>query len=165
MKCGMSALLSMSKTVVLIDDDQDDLEILQETLESIDSSLRCICFSNPVEALQVLFDGLITTPHFIFTDINMPGMTGDQVVKELRNKSAYNETVISVSSTCMYEEVSENLINLGANYTFKKQFSMSILYQTVENILIHQQPRAVAKFLPRRGYNGFALQLKSSLHY
>jgi CheY-like chemotaxis protein len=151
----MSALLNtltpkkMLKTAVIIDDDQDDLEILKETLESVDSSLRCICFSSPVKALQVLFDGLISTPDFIFTDINMPGMTGDQVVEELRNKHEYDETVITVSSTCMFDDVSENLINLGANYTFKKHHSMSMLERTVETILMHQQSSAVTKFFPK----------------
>jgi CheY-like chemotaxis protein len=139
----------MLKTAVLIDDDQDDLEILKETLESVDSSLRCVCFSSPVEALRALFSGLITTPHFIFTDINMPGMNGDEVVEELRNKQEFDKTVITVSSTCMFDDDSKKLKKLGANYTFKKHYSMSILQQTVEMILMHQQPNVVPKFLPR----------------
>jgi len=138
----------MLKTAVLIDDDQDDLDMLKETLETIDSSIRCICFTSPVEALQVLFNGLITTPHFIFTDINMPGMTGDMVVEELRNKQEYNQTVITVSSTCMFNDISENLKELGANYTFRKQYSMSILQQTLKTILMHHRPSVVTKFLP-----------------
>lgn len=139
----------MLKTAVLIDDDQDDLDMLKETLETLDSSIRCICFTSPVEALQVLFNGLITTPHFIFTDINMPGMTGDMVVEELRNKQEYDQTVITVSSTRMFDDISKKLKKLGANYTFRKQYSMSILQQTVEGILMHQQPKVAKKFLPR----------------
>jgi CheY-like chemotaxis protein len=140
----------MLKTVVIIDDDQDDLDMLKETLETIDSSMRCICFSSPVEALHVLFNGLITTPHFIFTDINMPGMTGNEVVEELRNKQEYDQTVITVSSTCMFDDISKKLKKLGANYTFTKQHSMSILQQTVETILMHPRPSVVTKFLPRQ---------------
>jgi CheY-like chemotaxis protein len=129
----------MSKTVVLIDDDEDDLEILKETLESIDASLRCICFSSPVEALRVLSNRLIAIPHFIFTDINMPRMNGDEVVQELRKCREYNQTVISVLSTSMPEDISKNLKNKGANYTFKKQHVISILHEQVKTILMHQQ--------------------------
>jgi response regulator RpfG family c-di-GMP phosphodiesterase len=128
----------MLKTAVLIDDDLDDLEILKDTIESVDSNLRCICFINPVEALRVLSNRLIAIPHFIFTDINMPRMTGDEVVQELRKNQEFNKTVISVSSTSMPDEVSKNLKKMGANYTFKKQHVMSILEEKVKDILMHQ---------------------------
>jgi CheY-like chemotaxis protein len=137
----------MSKTVVLIDDDEDDLEFLKETLESIDASLCCICFSSPVEALQAISNRLIVVPHFVFTDINMPRMKGDEVVQELRKRQEYNETVIAVASTSMPDDVSENLKNMGANYTFKKPNSASVLQRMVKTVLMHQRPKVVTEII------------------
>lgn len=137
----------MSKTVVLIDDDEDDLEFLKETLESIDASLCCICFSSPVEALQAISNRMIAIPSFVFTDVNMPRMRGEEVVQELRKRQEYNKTIITVSSTSMPEDVSKNLKNMGANYTFKKPSSLSMLQRMVEPILVHQSPSQVTEII------------------
>lgn len=114
----------MTKTVVLIDDDQDDLDILKETLTSIDPSLSCISFIYPVEAIKVVTRELIVTPDYIFTDINMPVLTGDQCVREFRKYEEFNDTIITVLSTTMRPEVSDALKKLGANFTFKKPNSI-----------------------------------------
>ena len=134
----MQTLSKYKKTVVLIDDDQDDLDILKETLKSVDASLSCICFSSSVEALRVLSNRLIAIPSFIFTDFNMPCVTGDEVVQEIRKRQEYNQTVISVLSTSMPDHVSENLKNMGANYTFEKPSVMVRLSEMVKIILKHQ---------------------------
>lgn len=129
---------SCKKTVVLVDDDQDDLYILKETLKSVDASLSCICFNSPVEALRVLSNRLIAIPSFIFTDINMPRMTGNELVQEIRKRQEYNQTVISVLSTSMPHHVSENLKSIGANYTFEKPSVMVRLQEMVKTVLKHQ---------------------------
>jgi CheY-like chemotaxis protein len=76
----------MSKTAILIDDDQDDLDFMKDALENIDRSLHCLMFTNPNEAIRVISDELLVRPDFVFTDINMPGMTGDKCVSELRKR-------------------------------------------------------------------------------
>jgi CheY-like chemotaxis protein len=114
----------MAKTVILIDDDQDDLDIIKETLNSIDPSLHCISFIYPIEAIRVISTELIMIPDYIITDINMPGMTGDQCVRELRGRKEFGSTIITVLSTAMHKTVSEALKDLGANYTFQKPNSI-----------------------------------------
>ena len=56
----------MPKTVVIIDDDSDDLEIMKEALSHVDSSLLCISFVYPDEAIRLLARELILLPDYIF---------------------------------------------------------------------------------------------------
>src|SRR5688572_11331201 len=108
----------MTKTVVLIDDDQDDLDILKDVIAGIDPTILCLCFVYPAEAIRVISSELHHKPDFVFTDINMPGMTGDRCVQELRNQRAFDKTVITVLSTSMPQHKAEQLKSLGANHTF-----------------------------------------------
>ena len=50
----------------------------------------------------------------------MPGMTGNECVAELRKRSEFDNSVVTVMSTSIPEKVAETLKNLGANFTFEK---------------------------------------------
>ena len=125
----------MAKTVVLIDDDQDDLEVVKETLKTIDKSLLCISFNYPKEAVRVVTKELVLVPDYIFIDINMPGMTGDVVLKELRKVSELDHTVITMLSTSMPYTISEALKNDGANFVFQKPNRMEDYRKVISGIL------------------------------
>jgi CheY-like chemotaxis protein len=124
----------MSKTVVLIDDDQDDLEFLKEAIASIDASILCICFISPVEAIRVISHELLEKPEYIFTDINMPGMSGEQVVRELRIRREFDHTVIAVLSTTIPAHVSDRLKSIGADHTFQKPIQIAGYADVIRNI-------------------------------
>lgn len=111
---------SMSKTVILIDDDPDDVDIMQEALLRLDNSVVYIPFMDPREALQAVTNELILLPNYIFIDINMPGLTGDKCLKELRKHPHLNDVVITMLSTSMPQQVAESLKKDGANFTFQK---------------------------------------------
>lgn len=44
----------MARTVILIDDDQEDLDLMKQAIHTVDSSLLCLSFIYPEEALRVL---------------------------------------------------------------------------------------------------------------
>lgn len=66
----------MRKTIVIIDDDSDDLDTMKEALRQIDPLILCISFLYPEEALRLLSKELILLPDYIFVDINMPKISG-----------------------------------------------------------------------------------------
>lgn len=84
----------MARTVVIIDDDSDDLDIMRETLNQIDPTFVCISFIFPDEAIRVLKNNLIFKPDYIFVDINMPKITGIECLTELRAIDDLLETPI-----------------------------------------------------------------------
>ena len=86
-------------TCFLIDDDIDDQEIFALALERMDMSIRCEVASDGVEALEKLRQSVV--PHYIFLDLNMPGMLGLQALKEIKNskKFASIPTIVLTTST------------------------------------------------------------------
>jgi CheY-like chemotaxis protein len=124
----------VAKTVILIDDDQDDLDLMRETIKEMDRSILCISFIYPEEALRVVTDELIFAPNYIFIDINMPVITGDKLLREFRKVLSLNSSVITMFSTSMPQPVSQALIDSGASYTFEKPNNISDLRKILTRV-------------------------------
>jgi CheY-like chemotaxis protein len=133
----------MPKTVVVIDDDQDDLEVMREALHHIDPTLLCISFIYPEEAIRLLSKELILLPDYIFIDINMPRITGDECLRQLRDIQELKQTPIIMFSTSMPDEIGSSLLKKGANSAFQKPYKVSE-YHTILRSIIYQSPSAVA---------------------
>lgn len=72
--------------IIIIEDDADDQEILSDVFKALEYKNEIIFFSDGEEALTYLTD-TNTEPFIIFSDINMPRLSG----MELRKKVHENE--------------------------------------------------------------------------
>ena len=70
---------NIMKTILIVDDCPSTLLILKGLLNQ--HGFMIVAVTNAEEALKTLHDGLI--PNLIFTDINMPGMDGLELVREI----------------------------------------------------------------------------------
>jgi CheY-like chemotaxis protein len=125
----------MPKTVVIIDDDSDDLDIMKEALSQVDSSLLCISFVYPDEAIRLLSKELILLPDFIFIDINIPRISGDECLRHLRSIKEFDSIPIIMYSTSMPAVVAQTLQLKGANFTFQKPFEFRGYVSVLERII------------------------------
>jgi CheY-like chemotaxis protein len=126
----------MAKTIMLIDDDQDDLDIMKQAIYNIDPALLCLSFIYPEEALRILLSReLAILPDFIFIDINMPGMSGDKCLKVLRSHKQFDEIVITLYSTSMPATVAEALKSSGANHVFEKPVRIKTYSEIISQII------------------------------
>lgn len=126
----------MAKTVVLIDDDLDDLEMIRYVLKSSDPNINCISYSNPVEALRELSKKKTINPDYIFIDINMPMISGPECLLELRKIETLNDIPIIMLSTAMLEVDAIKLIKMGATFTFQKPSSMSGYFEIIKQFKV-----------------------------
>ena len=110
----------MPATVIIIDDDQDDLDIMNESIKAIDRSIACLTFKYPDEALKVVSQELVLAPDYMFIDINMPVITGDLLLKEFRKYPELDSAIITMFSTSIPATVTKLLKDSGANFTFQK---------------------------------------------
>ncbi|MGC3946376.1 MAG: response regulator [Chryseolinea sp.] len=115
----------MRLTVVLIDDDPDDLELMQDAINEVVPLALCIPFSHPAKAIKALVDRIGSfAPDHIFLDHNMPEMMGIECLKVLRSMKELDNTAISIVSTSMDELDSKLFTSFGADFTFRKPNSV-----------------------------------------
>jgi two-component system phosphate regulon response regulator PhoB len=73
-------------------------------------------------------------PDLVFLDLNIPGMSGADVLRELKqDPSTKDVRVIIVTATG--EEERGGVLRLGADEYFTKPFSPTALLRTVESVL------------------------------
>lgn len=70
-------------TIFYTDDDQEDIEFFKDIIDTIDANVNVVTQSNGSQLLHAL-DNPPPHPHIVFLDINMPGMTGFDVLKKVR---------------------------------------------------------------------------------
>ena len=92
---------SSSRTVLCVDDDADDREIVCFTIGEIDPSLHVIHAEDGVEALNYLTKAKLeeTLPCLVILDINMPRMDGRQTLSEIKKDDQLAALPVVVFST------------------------------------------------------------------
>jgi two-component system alkaline phosphatase synthesis response regulator PhoP len=78
-------------------------------------------------------------PDLVFLDLNIPGMTGAEVLKSLKEDPA-TASVRVIIVTATGEEERERVLSLGADDYFTKPFSPLALLRTVEKVLSATAP-------------------------
>ncbi|MFL5736631.1 MAG: response regulator [Actinomycetota bacterium] len=78
-------------------------------------------------------------PDLVFLDLNIPGMTGAEVLKSLKEDPA-TASVRVIIVTATGEEERERVLSLGADEYFTKPFSPLALLRTVEKVLSATAP-------------------------
>jgi len=124
----------MPRTVVIIDDDADDLEIMKEALTHIDPSLLCLTFVYPDEAVRLLGGELIVLPDYVFIDINIPRISGRDCMLQIRSLPDFKEVPIIMYSTSMPPTMAAALMKEGATFAFQKPFGFEDYVRILEGI-------------------------------
>ncbi len=78
--------MNKSGSIIIIEDDIDDQEILIDVFNELDYKNELVFFSDSVKALEYLTDTAIE-PFLVLSDINLPKLNG----MELREKVHNNE--------------------------------------------------------------------------
>ena len=121
-------------TVLLVDDDEDDIEVFKEVLGLIDKSIIFMTAHNGREALTIL-ESDIEAPDHIFLDINMPLMNGMDCLTEIRRRFPDLRSTITVYSTTSNSNYKTQSLKLGAGYLRKPDGYQDLLV-AVQNRLM-----------------------------
>ena len=97
----MAHVLNQRRTILCIDDDADDLQLLQEAMHSIDPQCQIIKAYDGMHGISILSqmqnEGKL--PCLIVMDINMPKLDGKQTFVKLKADDAYTNIPVVVFST------------------------------------------------------------------
>src|SRR5688572_8349072 len=115
----------MKQTVLMIDDDIDDITLTKEAFQLIKADVK---FSFVLKATNIIhyLDAYAGKDniHLILLDLNMPGIDGKAVLKQLKNSSTYDTIPVVVFSTSTSETDREECLRLKANMFISKPGSL-----------------------------------------
>ena len=122
------------RSILLIDDDEDDQELFQLALGDVARDVQCKVLTSAKEALHHLETGLGTID-LIFLDLNMPIMTGQQFLAELKERQLLDEIPVIVLSTSSDATIVKQARSLGARKFITKPSNFQELKDILHNIL------------------------------
>jgi CheY-like chemotaxis protein len=115
-----------SLTILLVDDDADDIEIFNDALKQIDTSITLITAHNGMDALNILSSDILEKPDHIFLDINMPLMNGLDCLEKIRNEEKLGIPVTIYTTSKNFHEY-DRTVQLGADFLQKPHDYTSLL--------------------------------------
>jgi CheY-like chemotaxis protein len=110
-------------TILFIDDDPDDTELFCEAVDYLNNSefiatkkeiIDCVTVNNGCIALDLL-PNLKEVPHFIFLDVNMPMMGGEECLRHLKKLDRYSMVPIIMFSTAFGKDQAKEFKAIGAS--------------------------------------------------
>jgi DNA-binding response OmpR family regulator len=106
------------KSILIVDDDEIIVDLLSTCFEK--NGLKVLSADNGIEGWNVFQK---ERTDIVLTDIEMPGLNGDELASRIRKHSPY--TIVAVM-TGGHKDVGEKLVeDRIANYCFHKPFALS----------------------------------------
>jgi len=124
----------MQLTLLIVDDDNDDIALLCEAIHEINKDHCCLTASNGKEALQLL-EQTIIKPDFIFMDLNLPFMNGKECLAAIKSKPELVHIPVIVYSTSKFQTDIDEVHKLGAAKFLTKPTSFRNMIKMVSDIL------------------------------
>ncbi len=129
----MNAADSKPLNVLLVDDDDDDSLMFSEALKDIPFPVSFQRLNDGEQFFQYLAKQ--ACPDVIFLDLSLPGMTGKEVLKEIRTVKKFIDLPVIIYTGFDFHPDTDDLYNLGANLNIVKPTNYNDLVQVLTRVL------------------------------
>lgn len=119
--------------VLCIDDDPDDTDFFRDALKVVNPAALCIAANDGLTALNLLRSE--TRPNIIFLDINMPRMSGRELLVQIKKNYKWSQIPIIIYSTAIVPRDEVDYKKLGAHDVVKKHIKFDDLCNALTVIL------------------------------
>ena len=126
------------RTVLCVDDDEDDRELVCDTINNIDPHIKVVHAENGVEAIDYLLKAQIEgdLPCLIIMDINMPQMDGKEALAVIKKNEDLIDLPVVIFSTSNSEIDKLYCSNFGVNLITKPN-DIKSLHKEIKSVLHH----------------------------
>ena len=120
--------------IFLVDDDADDRIFFGEAFNSLRIDHALTFFEDGDLLMNFLYEGK-GMPHIIFLDLNMPGKSGMECLREIRSNSSLRDIAVAIYSTSSLEADIEAAFIAGANIYIRKPDEFESLQKIISKII------------------------------
>ena len=128
-------LLTMATQILIVDDDVDDIQVLTDGLLEVDPGIECQSALDGEKAMSLLRSGLSYIPDYIFLDLNMPKISGKQVLVQLKKDLRLKDIPVIIYTTSNFDRDQEEAFLLGAKHFITKPTSLKELHNAIVVVL------------------------------
>jgi DNA-binding response OmpR family regulator len=123
----------MKLHILLVDDDHEEFDLLLDALKMVeaDDGFKCTYAANAEQALIILHS---LVPHIILADLNMPGLTGLELLARLKKDTRLSNTGRYLYSSALTDSTRKTALSLGAG-CIAKTGDMTELINNLEKIV------------------------------
>lgn len=119
----------------MIDDDSDDHEIFKMAVEDFDDTLDCLFFADCESAIAHFADPDATPPGYVFIDLKLPRVDGDECLKQLQQLSQFDDPLLVVYSSSISDDWREKLSKIGVDKIVQKTNSIPELTSQIREVV------------------------------
>ena len=121
--------------LVMIDDDTEDHEIFKIAVSEIEMPLKLLFFSSCEEALAHFQQPGAVAPGFVFIDLNLPRISGEECLQRLHELSEFDHPRIIVYSSSIPTDWHGKLEAIGVDQFLEKSGSIQALTDELKKLL------------------------------
>ncbi|MEE3208627.1 MAG: response regulator [Pseudomonadota bacterium] len=124
--------------IFLVDDDDVDVMAIRRALQRVSNPPKLIVASDGEEALNILSEGRLSLSAVIVLDINMPRISGFELLKKLRCNDelrSYRDLPVWVMTTSEADRDLERADEYGVTGYIRKTFQSSDVNMILHRIL------------------------------
>jgi CheY-like chemotaxis protein len=122
------------KNLLLIDDDEDDQELFIEAAREVSPDIKITILPDAATALDKLSRKVVTAD-VIFSDLNMPRMTGQQFLLEIKKRPELKDIPVIIFSTSSHSHTMQLVKDFGAYEFITKPGLFNELVTTLRRLL------------------------------
>ncbi len=132
----------MSITILVVDDDIDDIDLFKEAVEDMDKSVNYKSTVSAMEALSIL-DSRALVPDIIVVDFNMPLLNGAEFIQAVRENPDYDSIKLFLYSTCDLNQIMTDRYKIHIDGFFRKPTTFDGLRSKVSDLLALCNPSKI----------------------
>lgn len=131
--------------ILLVEDNRADVRLTVEAIREADSSVNLLTARTGEEALRMLQGevGKPVSPKLIVLDLNLPGLDGRQVLREIKNDPKIKHIPVVVLTTSDNEDDLWTSYREGANCYVTKPIDLEdfvALIRCIEDLFLRRAP-------------------------
>jgi len=121
------------KTILLIDDDEDDQQLFIEAITHVNKDINCQIAPHWDEAIKKLAS---FSPSMIFLDLNLPRLNGFECLTKIKSIKELKDIPVVIYSTSALDNDVEETKRLGAIHFLTKQNTFTEICTSLREVLL-----------------------------